>query len=149
MVRRRVLIMLMIGYVAFVCIVTLSVRTVDDRVPRLIAAILALGANYWSASWFNYTTLERAANVGMFIPIGFLVVLQFGRWWVGLLAGLAFSLVIEGVQATLLAATRTASVSDVVTNTIGAAVGAVLAAVLLGRSVVTSAALSTADAPGG
>ena len=146
---RRVLIVLMIGYVAFVCVVTMSVRTVDDRVPGLIAAILSWGGRYRDAVWFSYTTLEKTANVGMFVPVGLLVALQFGRWWAGLVFGLAFSLLIEGIQATLLAATRTASVSDVVTNTIGAGIGALIAAVLLHRSDVTSAALSSSDTPAG
>ncbi|WP_168207456.1 VanZ family protein [Microlunatus elymi] len=147
MLWRRIVILLMVGYVAFVCLVTMSVRTVDDRVPGLIAAILALGSHYRSASWFSYTTLEKAANVGMFVPIGFLVALQFGRWWAGLLFGLLFSLLIEGIQATLLAATRTASISDVVTNTIGAAIGALLAGLLLWRAAVTSEVPSSSDVP--
>jgi VanZ family protein len=46
------------------------------------------------------------------------------RWWLGWVTGIAFTCLIEGAQATLLSPTRFATISDLVTNSLGAGIGA-------------------------
>ena len=83
--------------------------------------------------WLTYDRVEKLANVAMFVPFGFLLALQLGRrrWWIGWVVGAAFTGLIEGTQATLLSQTRFATVSDLITNTIGAGIGAVLALIVM------------------
>ena len=78
--------------------------------------------------WFGYNKLEFAANVLMFVPLGFLtsILLPARIWWLALICCPALSVVIELTQAQFLSA-RFATVTDVAANTIGALIGAVLA----------------------
>ena len=84
-------------------------------------------------SWLTYTLVEKLANVAMFVPFGFLLALHMGRrrWWVGWAAGAAFTCLIEGAQVTLLSPTRFGTISDLITNTLGAGIGAVLALLIM------------------
>ena len=95
---------------------------------RAIAAGHRLGA----PDWFGYSTVESLANVVFFVPLGLLVVLLAGArwWWAAVAAGLVVSAAVETGQALVLPA-RTASLADVLANTVGALVGAVVGVVVL------------------
>lgn len=72
--------------------------------------------------------VDAAYNVLLFIPLGFLMTLLFRRRWVGVLIALVLSLSVELVQTLL--PQRTASLRDVLTNSVGAAIGAIVALVI-------------------
>lgn len=123
---RRVLVAVTIAYTVFIGLVTLTPQQLDRGPGGLIGLLLDVLAAHRVTSWLTVDRVEKLANVGMFVPFGLLVALTAGRrrWWVGLLAGAAYSCLIEGTQATVLAATRVADVSDLITNTIGSGLGA-------------------------
>ena len=118
---------LLILYTVFIGLVTLTPNQLDTGPGSFIALLLEFLASHRVTSWIDYDMLEKLANVGMFIPFGLLVALQCGRsrWWVGWVAGIAFTCLIEGTQATLLSPTRFGTISDLVTNSLGAGIGAV------------------------
>jgi glycopeptide antibiotics resistance protein len=73
----------------------------------------------------TYVVLEILANVALFVPFGILAMTAFRmRVWSTAAAGLATSLLIEGVQ--LFLPTRYSTVSDLVANTAGALIGALI-----------------------
>ncbi|KQO39529.1 VanZ family protein [Aeromicrobium sp. Leaf245] len=81
----------------------------------------------------GYDVVQVAANVVLFVPLGWLAVaLTRARWWQVALLGFLLSSGIEVGQA-LLRPDRFATVSDVVANTVGATLGAGAAALLLHR----------------
>lgn len=81
----------------------------------------------------RYGHVEAAANVALFIPLGFLLAGATRRWWVGVLGGFALSAAVESLQFALLAS-RQASLRDLIANTLGALLGAGLAGILLAAS---------------
>ena len=85
--------------------------------------------------WFGYGKLEFAANVVMFVPLGFFVsvLLPARVWWLALLICPGVSVAIEVTQSIALSA-RFATVSDVVSNSTGALIGALIAVVV--RAVI-------------
>lgn len=87
--------------------------------------------------WFGYRKLEFIANVCMFVPLGFflLLALRRGTLWLTVLLVPLLSIVIELTQAVVLAE-RFASPLDVVANTLGGYLGALVA--LLIRSGVNA-----------
>lgn len=87
--------------------------------------------------WFGYRKLEFTANVCMFVPLGFflLLALRRGMLWLTVLMVPLLSIVIELTQAVALAE-RFASPLDVVANTLGGYLGALVA--LLIRSGINA-----------
>lgn len=111
---------------------------VDQPVQGQLASVLAYLHRHGTPAWFNYSFMEAAANVALFIPLGLVSSLSFPKnaWWLIGSLGFAFSCFIELGQLLFLN-DRFASLSDVVTNTGGAFMGALLA-----RRVRGSAPLS-------
>lgn len=105
---------------------------VDEPVQRQLASMLKFLHRHGIPVWFNYQSMEASANVGLFIPLGFISLLAFPdkAWWrIG-----AFGLLISGFMELgqlLFLHNRFASPSDLVTNTCGAILGALLAAATL------------------
>lgn len=124
---------LLIFYTLFIAFMTLTPQQLDTSPEGPIGRLLEFFAAHQVTAWLTYPVVERLANVAMFVPFGFLLALHLGRrrWWIGWAVGVVFTCLIEGTQATLLSPTRFATVSDLVTNTIGAGIGAVLALVLM------------------
>lgn len=78
----------------------------------------------------TYDVIEFAANVALFVPLGYLIALLLpNRRHLVLPIALIATVSIEGLQGVLLGA-RTSSVLDVVANATGACVGLVLAEVV-------------------
>ncbi|MDQ0731119.1 VanZ family protein [Arthrobacter sp. B1I2] len=102
---------------------------VDQPVSGQLSVVLQFLHRHGIPWWFNYQFVEAAANVLLFIPVGFVGSLAFPakRWWqIG-----AFGLLISGcieLGQLLFLHERFASPSDIVTNTSGAVIGALLAA---------------------
>ncbi|GAA1858590.1 VanZ family protein [Brevibacterium marinum] len=124
---------LLIFYTLFIAFMTLTPQQLDTSPEGPIGRVLDFFASHRLTEWLTYGRVEKLANVAMFVPFGFLLAFHLGRrrWWIGWAVGAAFTCVIEGTQATLLSPTRYATVSDLITNTLGAGIGAVLALVLM------------------
>ena len=112
---------------------TLRPAPYDPEIGGVVAAILEAAASWRPTSWITFDVVESASNVVLFVPLGMLVVLWGGRWWQGVLIGLAVSGVIETAQLLFLP-TRVADVRDLVANTGGAAIGAIVTAAGLHRN---------------
>lgn len=127
---RRVLQVLLVGYLAAVAAVTLSPAPADDGTLGLVRTGVA-----WLAERgvpVTYLGVEAVANVVMFVPFGVLVGLLLPRpAWVVVLLAAATSTLVETVQRWL--PTRYPTLQDVVMNTLGAAVG-VAALLVLARA---------------
>lgn len=102
---------------------------VDKPVSGQLTAVLHFLHSHGVPGWFNYKFVEAAANVDLFLPLGFVSRLAFPekRWWQIAAFGLLVSGCIELGQLLFLH-DRFASPSDIVTNTSGAVIGALLAA---------------------
>ncbi|CAN5303071.1 hypothetical protein BH11ACT5_BH11ACT5_06400 [soil metagenome] len=125
----RILAAALAVYTAFVLVVTLS--------PRMPGTSFAAEFVNSVLGWFHerglligmeYLDVEFLANVGMFVPLGVLVLLLMRRWWM-LFAGTAFSAFIETYQALFLPG-RYPELRDVLSNSIGFLLGAGVAYVL-------------------
>lgn len=83
-----------------------------------------------------YDLIQFSANVLLYLPLGALTMMATTRtrWWHAVALALAVSSVFELLQATLRPG-RTADLSDVIANTLGAAVGA---GIFVGVRAVTS-----------
>jgi glycopeptide antibiotics resistance protein len=83
--------------------------------------------------WVNYSFVEVAANVVLFVPVGLFLVILTGarRWWLGPLVGVLASSGIELAQKAYLPA-RFATIQDVYANTAGATAGTLVALCVLG-----------------
>ena len=84
--------------------------------------------------WFNYSAVEMASNVILFLPLGALVTRILGPrlWWGGIAVGFLLSVLVELAQLVFLPA-RFPSVVDVAANTVGAMVGALWALLFMAR----------------
>ncbi|MEO5314974.1 VanZ family protein [Pseudarthrobacter sp. CC12] len=102
---------------------------VDQPVSGQLALVLNFLHHHGIPRWFNYDLVERSANFGLFLPVGFVAALAFPtkRWWqIG-----AFGMLVSGcieLGQLLFLHDRFASPSDIVTNTSGAVTGALVAA---------------------
>ncbi len=74
--------------------------------------------------------VEFAANIILFVPLGFFITLLFQRWWIGVLVSIVLSTSVELLQVFLPG--RLATPRDVLSNTIGGVIGCVIALVFLG-----------------
>ncbi|MCU1530660.1 MAG: VanZ family protein [Arthrobacter sp.] len=85
--------------------------------------------------WVDYSFVESASNVLLFVPLGALVVGMMGRryWWVGTAAGILLSCLSELAQFFFLPA-RYPTLADVAANTLGATLGGLLALLAMARS---------------
>lgn len=99
----------------------------EDAVRKLLSLLHSNGV----PEWFGYSKLEFTANIVMFVPLGLLIgmVLPQRHWWLGLLLAPAFSACIELTQALLLSQ-RSATIHDVVANSLGGWIGLVIALVI-------------------
>ncbi|MDQ0118085.1 glycopeptide antibiotics resistance protein [Pseudarthrobacter defluvii] len=102
---------------------------VDRPVSGQLTSVLNFLHLYGIPRWFNYNFVEASANVGLFLPVGFVAALAFPtkRWWQIGAFGMLVSDCIELGQLLFLH-NRFASPSDVMTNTSGAVIGALVAA---------------------
>lgn len=108
---------------------------VDQGIDPWIARTLSTWHRVCVPMWVDYTFIERAANVVLFMPFGAVAasLLRPHYWWMVVVVALLMSTTVELVQLFCLPG-RTGSVSDVVTNMIGAAAGAGVLLFVRGRS---------------
>lgn len=123
--RHPVLSLVTLAYIAFVCWVTLDPSPPDPDAGGLLSRALEAFSKSSLTSWLTYDRVEFIANIGMFVPIGFLLVLLLGprRWWLVIVLGVAFTVFIESYQGLFLSQTRYSDVGDVIANSSGTVVG--------------------------
>ena len=126
---------LLVIVLGIILLITMWPAPVDKGYSGAIDKVLTVMHRNGIPTWFGYHHLEFTANIVMFVPLGFLITLLLTQrlWWLALIICPAISISIELTQAAFLAA-RFATVSDVVSNTIGAILGIFIGVLL--RAVV-------------
>ncbi|MCS5735546.1 VanZ family protein [Herbiconiux daphne] len=127
-ITRRVAAVLLAAYGLVVILIVAWPVPVDKDAHGFILKLLRLLHERDLLMFLGYAQIEFTANVAMFVPIGVLVGVLFGRrhwgWAVGV--GFAASSAIELAQWVLLPG-RYGTPDDVIANTLGTLVGALLA----------------------
>ena len=123
--------LLLAVYTAFVLLVTMWPSPQDLEFDSIASRVLQALHNFGVPKWFGYDKLEFTANIGMFVPLGFLLGLALARkaWWVALFLLPAFSGGIEFMQGIALDE-RVSTLLDVAANTIGGYIGLLLAMII-------------------
>jgi glycopeptide antibiotics resistance protein len=121
---------LLVAYVVVVGLIVFWPTPVDRPVHGEVTAAVN-SVQRAGATAVTYSSVEIAANVAMFVPVGALLVLSFARmpWWLAIVICGGMSSMIELSQLMFIAA-RAATVIDIVANTSGGAMGAVGAVLL-------------------
>jgi len=127
-VRRPVALTLLGLYSAMVALVVAWPSPIDRDQETNITRVLGVMHVWGLPRWFDYLALEFTANIGMFVPLAFLLglALPVRLGWVPILVGPAVSILIEVAQFLLLPE-RFGTPRDVLSNSIGALVGGLLA----------------------
>jgi glycopeptide antibiotics resistance protein len=108
-------------YAVAVGVVVFTPVSYSGIVHRLARAVALIpGMDFFGSGW-----IEFVANVGLFVPLGFLLTLLVRRPLVGAAVSIAISAGIELIQIVI--PDRQATVRDVVSNGIGASIGALVA----------------------
>jgi VanZ family protein len=130
--RRRVARWEFLAYALILGVIALWPTPVDRGGARLLARTLKDLHQHGLPGWIDYTFVESASNVLLFVPLGALVVWILGRryWWAGAAAGMVLSGGIELAQFAFLPA-RYPSLLDVAANTAGATIGCLLVLLIL------------------
>jgi len=118
-VRRWALVGLLI-YALAVLIVVLAPVSYGDLIAGVARILRGLGMGFFGSGW-----IEFAANILMFVPLGFLLALLFRHPWYGTVLAIVLSAGVEIAQIVI--PSRQASLRDILSNGIGAALGAFLA----------------------
>ena len=139
--NRRPLRFIAVAYAAVVLWVTVGPAPWHTRGHELGGGILNPESWTTTATWTTGYLSEMAFNVAMFVPVGLLAALLIPRrrWPLALLAGVAFTTVIELVQMPEL--DRISDPRDLVMNTSGAMLGVLV--VLAGRMVRRAGAVGS------
>ncbi|GGE99360.1 VanZ family protein [Mycetocola zhadangensis] len=129
---RRIAALAAVAYAIALALIAFWPTPVDQPIERPIHRAVDWSQSH-GAEVVTYPFIESMANVALFIPVGFLLVLILGagRWWLSVLAGAALSAAIELGQLYFLDA-RFATMNDVFANTAGTLAGAALGLTLLG-----------------
>ena len=141
--RRWIVLLVILAYLALVAVATLGPPAIAGGVFDIVVRVTggALSPMY----------LEFAANIAMFVPLGFLFVLFLGprHWPWALVVGAVLTLGIEGVQGVIPG--RVPDVRDLIANGSGTFVGVVLGylAVQPRRRIVRTLAIGGALLIGG
>ena len=126
--RRRLVLVMLIAYTAFVFVITLSPRMPGSGfVARFVDWALREFHQRNLLLWVDFLDIEFFGNILMFVPIGVFAALLIARraWWVLLLLGSALSGFIEICQYLFLP-DRFPEWRDVLSNSIGFLLGAAL-----------------------
>lgn len=122
---------LLIAYASFVLLMTMWPNPEQLEFDSIASRVLNALHNIGIPESFGYNKLEFTANIGMFIPLGFLLGLALPRraWWLAIFLIPAFSGAIEFTQGLALDQ-RVSTMLDVLANTLGGYTGIFLALVM-------------------
>lgn len=97
---------------------------VDKPIQNRLATVLNYLHEVGVPRWVDYQFVEASANLALFIPLGILVAVALPTrpWWLLCGIGLSASFFMELGQLLFIAA-RFASLTDIVTNTLGGVIG--------------------------
>jgi len=109
----RVLVALALGIVAAATLTPISNGTGGDDIP------------FWCLWCGDYALADAAANVALFVPLGWALALTGVPFLSGLAVALATTIGVEWLQHAVIPG-RVASVADILANTLGGIVGMVL-----------------------
>jgi glycopeptide antibiotics resistance protein len=125
-------------YLGVVGWVTLGPQPLDEGTDSLVWQLIAFFSRYPSLH-VTYSSLEFAANVAMFVPVGlfFLLLLGRRRWWLAILLGIGLTCAIEFTQ--LFLPGRVSDPRDVLSNSVGAFVGVMIALIVTWPAAVRRA----------
>jgi len=139
--NRRPLRFVALAYAAVVLWVTVGPAPWSTSTHQLDGGILNPDAWTAQVTWTTGYLAEMAFNVALFVPVGLLAALLIPRrrWPLALVAGFAFTTLIELVQVPEL--DRVSDPRDLVMNTSGAVLGVLL--VLVARMVRRSGAVAS------
>jgi VanZ family protein len=128
---RGIAALLAAGYALVLTLIAFWPTPVDKPIERPIRKAVDWSQSH-GAEVVTYPFIESMANVALFVPVGFLLVLILGarRWWLSILAGAALSTAIELGQHYFLSA-RFATINDVLANTAGTIAGTALGLIVL------------------
>ena len=120
--------LLLAVYTAFVLLVTMWPNPSQLEFGGIADRVLRVLHRFGVPERFDFSALEFTANIGMFVPLGFLLGLALPRrgWWVAAILLPGFSGFIEVTQGLALES-RFSTLSDVAANTIGGYLGLLLA----------------------
>jgi glycopeptide antibiotics resistance protein len=123
--RRWVIIGLIVYGIAALAILLLPVSYsgIINRIWSWLHAVLGVT---FGSGW-----IEFAANIALFVPLGFLLTLLFRHPWYGTILSVVLSAGVEIAQIVI--PDRQPTVRDVVSNSLGAAIGALLAWIIVLR----------------
>jgi glycopeptide antibiotics resistance protein len=110
-------------YFVFLSLIVFWPSPVDQGASKVIQAVLAVQTDVLHIQPFlTYNLVEFFSNIFLFVPLGVLLSLILERRYLILPIGLLTTVFIESMQAMFLPQ-RTASVNDVISNTVGACLG--------------------------
>jgi glycopeptide antibiotics resistance protein len=134
--RHPILSLITLAYLAFVGWVTLGPQPLDSSNNGWLLRALGFFSRHDATDWITYDRVEFAANIGMFVPVGVLLLLLFGcrLWWFAIVVGIMLTCSIEFTQQFL--PTRYPDVRDLVANAGGTIIGVLFALVLTGLQLV-------------
>ncbi|CAN5267216.1 hypothetical protein BH09ACT1_BH09ACT1_12040 [soil metagenome] len=115
-------------YTIFVLAITLWPQRIDKPIDHQLRTAINTAHDNGAPRNLGYSLIQNVSNGGLFLPLGFLlaVVLVSKRWWISPLACAVLSIGIELCQHFFLP-NRLGTVTDVVSNTVGALLGALIA----------------------
>jgi glycopeptide antibiotics resistance protein len=140
---------------AIVAKITFSAGPPDPDGQLALQEFLLRAYQHGLPTWITFAAIEFAANILMFIPIGFFGALCLPRFrWLIIPVAIAASTAIELIQSTRLPE-RVGTPRDVVANTLGAAIGMVTAYLLVAlvqrmartRAIAGAGAVLVTDPP--
>ncbi|KAA0977921.1 VanZ family protein [Paeniglutamicibacter gangotriensis] len=118
-------------YLAALMAIAFWPTPVDRPMSGNLTTVITWLQTHGMPGFIGYNTIEFAANIVLFMPLGYLAGVWSRTWWLPVAVGLGASVLIELGQAIFLPE-RFSSVFDVVANTLGAGAGAGLF-LLLGK----------------
>lgn len=135
--RKRLVVALLVAAALAAAVLVLNPWSLQDSLIGQGARALGTVTDHLLPPSLDLHAAEMAGNIALFVPLGFLgaLLVPRRRWWTVVLVLVAVSVGIETVQALGLPY-RTASVRDVLNNSLGASIGVALAVLLTRRTAV-------------
>lgn len=114
---------LAVAYLLALLLIAFWPTPVDRPVSGSLSSVIGWLHAHGMPRFIGYNLIEFAANIGLFMPFGYIAGAVNRKWWFPLATGFAASCLIELGQALLLP-NRYSSLLDIVANTAGAGLGA-------------------------